>query len=174
MTVYGPGWDWNRPDYYEPSYVTSYIPAPYWNDAPLWPVITIEGPTLEIPRPGCSQVPTTISSVITTEVTYTSTITEAPEDGPITVYIDEHGDPYTYGANTVYEIYVYTTTQEVEEIGLGFDCGLFKDKRSVAECNEKAKRGIVKQKRARGARMPRTVEARGYPAYVEAKATPVA
>jgi hypothetical protein len=109
---------------------TSYVPVPVWELPPL-PAITIQGPTLAIPRPGCSQVPTTQHTVTVTDATFTSTITEAPPDGVVTVYYGEDGQLSTYGASTVYEVYIYTTTQEVDIIGSGVACGISWGKRTA-------------------------------------------
>jgi len=115
---------WRGGGYPPPVYVTtSYIPYPTW-DVPRWPGITIQGPILPIPRPGCSQVPTTSHTVTTTDATFTSTITDAPADGVLTVYYGDDGQLSTWGLSTFYEVYVYTTTQEVDVIGSGIACGI--------------------------------------------------
>jgi hypothetical protein len=170
--------DWNRPGYYEPYYVTSYIPEPTWADAPFYPIITIEAPQPVAPlepydvspstpipfrnpkltqkQPGCQAVETTMHSETITEATYTSTITDAP-DGAVTVYSDVDGQEYTYGASTIYEVYIYTTTQSIDLVGPGLECPAIKQK---------------KMKKMR--RTPRTMAARAMPAFVEARATPAA
>lgn len=144
---YNPGWNWNQPNYYEPVYYTSYIPTPTW-EVPSYPIITIEAPPIAQPDPGCVVVPTTQHTVTETEATYTSTITEAP-NGAVTVYVDQDGQQYTYGASTIYEVYVYTTTQSIDLVGDGLQCGAWK-------------------RRARRTASPLTA-----PAYVEARATGV-
>ncbi|KAE9966262.1 hypothetical protein BLS_007119, partial [Venturia inaequalis] len=117
-----PLWDWNRPGYYEPYYVTINIPKPTWPDIPLIPIVTIEAPPPFTPYdPGCRPTVTTKHTETTTEATYTSTITDAP-DGDVIVYQDSDGQEYTYGASTIYEIYIYTTVQSIDLIGPGFDC----------------------------------------------------
>jgi hypothetical protein len=133
-------WRGGRPP---PVYATtSYIPYPTW-DVPRWPGITIQGPILPIPRvssqiihliqynaliillkPGCSQVPTTSHAITTTDATFTSTITEAPADGVLTVYYGDDNQLSTWGMSTFYEVYVYTTTQDVDIIGSGIACGI--------------------------------------------------
>jgi hypothetical protein len=163
---YNPGWNWNQPNYYEPIYYTSYIAAPTW-EVPFYPIITIAAPPIAQPdvssfplhfpksisnipqQPGCIVVPTTQHTVTETEATYTSTITEAP-DGVVTVYADQDGQQYTYGASTVYEVYVYTTTQSIDLVGDGLQCGGNGWKRSRAR---------------------RTAGVLEAPAYVEARAT---
>jgi hypothetical protein len=86
------------------------------------------------------------------EVTYTSTITDAP-DGMVTIYEAEDGSQFTYGASTIYEVYIYTTTQDIDLLGWACD-GRNKMKRNI--------------------RSPRTVANHAYPAYVEATPTPAA
>jgi len=137
--------------------VTSYVPTPTWNNVPYYSTITLEGPTPQIPyapTPGCSDVPTTQHTDTITEATYTSTITEAP-DGVVTVYADTDGQQYTYGASTIFEVYIYTTTQSIDVIG------------TTIQCN-------AKNKRRRATRTPRTAAALAVPAYVEVTPTPVA
>lgn len=57
-----------------------------------------------------------------TEATYTSTVTDAA-DGIVTLFSGTDGQISTYGANTIYEIYIYTTTQAVDIVGQTLDCG---------------------------------------------------
>jgi hypothetical protein len=61
------------------------------------------------------------------------------------------GQLYTYGASTIYEVYIYTTTQSIDLVGPGTECLAFK--------------------RNKMRRTPRTMAARAVPAFVEAKAT---
>jgi len=82
-------------------------------------------------------------------VTYTSTITNAP-NGPITVVNGEDGKQYTYGAETVYQVFIYTTTQDIDLVGF------------VNQCNKMKRSATIPQP---------TANAVG-PAYVEAKPTP--
>lgn len=60
------------------------------------------------------------------------------------------GQLYTYGASTIYEVYIYTTTQSIDLVGPGTKC-------------------LAKRKMRR---TPRTMAARAVPAFVEARATP--
>jgi hypothetical protein len=64
--------------------------------------------------------------------TYTSTITEGPADGVVTVYYGDDGQPSTWGVSTVYEVYIYTTTQAVDVVGSGVACGVSWGKRTAA------------------------------------------
>jgi hypothetical protein len=49
-------------------------------------------------------------------------MTEAP-DGKVTVYIDPvDSQTYTYGASTIFEVYIYTTTQNIDIVGQGQNC----------------------------------------------------
>lgn len=130
-----------------------------------------------------------------TEATYTSTITDAP-DGAVTVYQDVDGQEYTYGASTIYEVYIYTTTQSIDLVGQGLDCpdGTVVDNswgeipNGPSQDGEipwipgapladgpdiKKQKNVVEPKR-KMRRMPRTMAARALPAYVEASTTPVA
>jgi hypothetical protein len=93
--------------------------------------------------------------------TFTSTITEPPRDGTLTVYLDDDNMPWTYGAQTVYEVYVYTTTQGIDIVGEGYDCGPGGYKN--------------KMKNRRAAKLPPSeIVHRRTPAQVEAFPTPVA
>jgi hypothetical protein len=50
-------------------------------------------------------------------------MTEAP-DGMVTVYVDPtDSQTYTYGASTIFEVYIYTTTQNIDVVGMGQNCG---------------------------------------------------
>jgi hypothetical protein len=83
-------------------------------------------PVLSAPRFGCSYVPTTFWSDFQTEVTYTSTITQPPYDALITVYVDpdtqQSSTDWGPELETVYEVYIYTTTAPVEVISSVTDC----------------------------------------------------
>jgi len=77
----------------------------------------------------------------------------------LTVYLDDNNVPYTYGARTVYEVYIYTTTQGIDLIGQAYDC---------------SKGGWVEIKdRRRAKRAARKIVHRRTPARVEAFPTPV-
>jgi hypothetical protein len=84
-----------------------------------------------------------------TEVTYTSTITNAPA-GAVTVVKGEDGVQYTYGAETVYKIFIYTTTQEIDLVSFSTQCN----------------------KKKRSATFPQPTAKFVGPAYVEATPTP--
>jgi hypothetical protein len=77
-----------------------------------------------IQQAGCSQVPTTDHTITTTDATFTSTITDGPADGTLTVYYGDDGRLSTWGMSTFYEVYVYTTTQDVDIVGSGIACGV--------------------------------------------------
>jgi len=50
-------------------------------------------------------------------------MTDAPQ-GVITVYVDPaDSSTYTYGASTIFEVYIYTTTQNIDVVGFGTECG---------------------------------------------------
>jgi len=68
-----------------------------------------------------------------TEATYTSTVTDAP-DGVVTLYSGADGQVSTYGAETIYEVYIYTTTQSVDIVGSGVRCGISWGKRNAEPC----------------------------------------
>lgn len=40
----------------------------------------------------------------------------------VTVYVDDQNQSYTYGASTIYEVYIYTTTQDIDIVGMGVQC----------------------------------------------------
>ncbi|TID27279.1 hypothetical protein E6O75_ATG00046 [Venturia nashicola] len=197
-----PLWDWNRPGYYEPYFVTFNLPKPTWADIPFIPVVTVEAPPPVAPftpyDPGCRTVETTIHIDTTTEATFTSTITDAPE-GTVTVYQDKDGQEYTYGASTIYEVYIYTTTQSIDLVGIGLDCpfsaspdtyGASPDDSWVPLPEDSAaswlpagvpiasdpniwkKQEFAVEPNRKMRRTPRTMAARALPAYVEARATP--
>jgi hypothetical protein len=65
------------------------------------------------------QVETTQQSTIVTEATYYSTITEVPSD-IVTIYVGINGETSTEGRSTIYEVYIYTTTQTVDYVGDGW------------------------------------------------------
>jgi hypothetical protein len=70
----------------------------------------------------CYAIETTSHTVTVTEASYTSTMTEAPE-GMVTVYVDPaDSQTYTYGASTIFEVYVYTTTQNIDIVSPGQSC----------------------------------------------------
>jgi len=92
-------------------------------DIPYFPLITIQAPPIPAPSAGCSAVPTTQHTATITEATYTSTVTDAP-GGAVTLYSGSDGQISTYGANTIYEVYIYTTTQSVDVVGQGTQCGV--------------------------------------------------
>jgi hypothetical protein len=49
-------------------------------------------------------------------------MTEAP-NGMVTVYVDPADQQtYTYGASTIFEVYIYTTTQNIDIVGQGQNC----------------------------------------------------
>jgi hypothetical protein len=50
-------------------------------------------------------------------------MTYAP-NGVVTLYVDPADSAtYAYGASTIYEVYIYTTTQNMDVIGYGTQCG---------------------------------------------------
>ncbi|TLD19553.1 hypothetical protein E2P81_ATG07170 [Venturia nashicola] len=113
---YRPDWNWNVPNYFEPLYYTQYIATPAW-PVPVIPVITIEAPPPIVPEVTWLRNNSNNHTYnYRNRATFTSTITEAPE-GLVTVYQDKDGLEYTYGAITVFEVYIYTTTQSVDVIG---------------------------------------------------------
>jgi len=75
----------------------------------------------------------------------------------LTVYLDDENMPYTYGAKTVYEVYIYTTTQGVDIVGSGY------------QCDQKRR---LKNKRGAKPEPPREIVHRRSPASVEAFPTP--
>ena len=54
----------------------------------------------------------------------------------MTVYYGDDGYQSTYGATTIYEVYIYTTTQSVDIVGTGVQCGVSwkKGKREAGPC----------------------------------------
>jgi len=90
------------------------------------PPIIVDLPGLAVPRFGCSYVPTTFWSEFQTEVSYTSTITQPPLDALITVYVDpdtqQSSTDWGSDFETVYEVYIYTTTAGVDVISSVTSC----------------------------------------------------
>jgi hypothetical protein len=84
-----------------------------------------------------------------TEATYYSTITEAPSD-TVTVFVGVNGETSTEGLSTIYEVYIYTTTQTVDYVGDTWECGVDQFKKLVRET---------------------AISKVAFPTYVEAKAT---
>jgi hypothetical protein len=123
-------WD---PYYYydDPSYSPpwAYLPAP------ILPPITLSFGLPPLPNLGCQYYPVTYPSQIITDATYTDTITQPPIDAMITVYVDGYnGETSTdWGPlETVYEVYVYETTAQVDVVSTTTSCGLSWFKRSAA------------------------------------------
>jgi hypothetical protein len=111
------------------AYLANYYPSrPTYPDSTgklqLTPSHTVIKIFTGISQAGCSQVPTTGHTITTTEATYTSTITDAPANGILTVYTGDDGYQSTWGMSTFYEVYIYTTTQQVDLVGSGIACGV--------------------------------------------------
>jgi hypothetical protein len=129
---YGNDWEIIRPP--PRTIYTTYDPIYYNNQPPPWiaypvprgPAITINLPAP--PRFGCSVTSVTFESIFEDVSTWTDTITQPPQDAVITVYVDEeNGETSTdWGpVETVYEVFVYTTTATVDVVSATTACGIF-------------------------------------------------
>jgi hypothetical protein len=119
---------------------------PYYNDpgyTPPWaflpktflPPITLSFGLPPLPNFGCKYTPYTYESQLITTATYTDPITQPPIDALITVYVDPYnGQTSTdWGPmETVYEVYVYTTTALVDVVATTTSCGLSWFQRTAA------------------------------------------
>jgi hypothetical protein len=88
------------------------------------PAITINLP--EAPVPGCSITSVTFTSEFEEVNTWTDTITQPPQDAIITVFVDEETQETStdWGpVETVYEVFVYTTTATVDVVSATTACG---------------------------------------------------
>jgi hypothetical protein len=103
-------------------------PVP-WAEFPpvVLPPVTIDYPSMgALPAANCVLVPMTYYSDVLTMATYTSTITQPPPSAMVTVYLDpDTNSRSTDWGNeweTVFEVYVYTTTAHVDVISSTAQC----------------------------------------------------